>query len=76
MTPAEIVIKEFNGIAPLARALGISSATVCRWRRPRPKDPQGGQVPGKHHRRIIEIAKDRNLPIVLKDLWYGREEQE
>jgi hypothetical protein len=54
--PAETVIKMFGGVRPLARALGMNSATPCGWR-------DRGRIPRWHHDRILAIARRLGLPL-------------
>ena len=62
MTPAETVTHVL-GVRPLARMLGLSPSAVMRWKE------RDGQVPNKHHRKIIDLAEGQITP---HDLIYGR----
>jgi len=64
--PAEIVIEIFGGVRATARALQITPGAVSRW--------QGdGEVPGRHHRKLLSLAARRKKPLTPTDLVLGRD---
>lgn len=71
-TPAELVIDLF-GIRPLAADLAAetggtcSPTTVLRWR-----DRDGGEVPGRWHKPLLALAKQRRTRLTAEELLYGR----
>lgn len=64
LKPALLVIELF-GIRPLATDLDCSPTTVLRWRK-------GGEVPGKWHKKLLELAKKREIALTAEELVYGR----
>lgn len=67
LTPAQVVVKTFGGVRATARVLGLAAGTVSRW-----QSMRAGQVPGRHHVRLIEAAKERHKKLTPADLVYGR----
>lgn len=72
LNPAEYVIQVFGGVRKLARAIGRSPSSVCKWRKPRAEDGCAGHIPSVAQRIILEIAKAKDLDITPNDLAYGR----
>jgi hypothetical protein len=69
LTPAEVVIDAF-GIRPLATALGAAPTTIMRWR---DSKTLAGDIPGKWHAPILELARiERRRDITAEVLVYGR----
>jgi hypothetical protein len=73
MSPAELIIKEFRGVRPLARKLGINPSTVCRWSKPNAEGGTGGNIPQRYFVPLLEIAKHEGRAISLNDLVFGRQ---
>jgi len=72
-TPADYVIHYFGGARPLARDLGVDEALPSHWRTRRDKRGNLGLIPQAHHKRIIEIAAKRRLPVTAEHLVHGGE---
>lgn len=68
MTPADKVIEAFGGVRATARALGINSSSVSRWRMPADKRGLDGRVPSIHQATILRLAKQSGLNITAADL--------
>lgn len=64
MTPAQYVIYVFKGVRATARAVGRTPSSVSKW--------QKARIPSAAHRRILDIAKEKDLDIQPQDLIYGR----
>lgn len=60
MTPVQVVKREL-GVRPLARHLGITARTICRW---------GDDVPSHHQSAILALAGGR---ITADEIINGRE---
>lgn len=75
VSPAEYVIKQFGGVRATARALSTPSkkvwhGTVSKWLSVR-RHGTKGLVPARHHKRILELAKEKNLNIKPEHLIIG-----
>jgi DNA-binding transcriptional regulator YdaS (Cro superfamily) len=66
MNPADVLVEKFGGKSQAARMLGVSRQVVNYWTRT-------GEVPGKHIRHIIEVAKLHGIRMTEKDLIYGND---
>lgn len=67
LTPSKLVILLFGGVRPLARLLNKTQSSVSKW-----QNSDAGDVPGKCHRQILELAKKRGVELTPEDLVYGR----
>ena len=67
-TPGQLVIAEFGGVRPLARAIGRDPASISRW--------QKGDVniPSSMQRKVLETAWDRGIEITAHEIIFGRDE--
>lgn len=67
LTPSKLVILLFGGVRPLARLLNKTQSSVSKWQK-----SDDGDVPGKCHRQILDIAKKRGIELTAEDLVFGR----
>lgn len=67
-SPADNVISAFGGVRATARALGLNSSSVSRWRMPPEKRGLGGRVPSVHQAVILRIARETGLALNASDL--------
>lgn len=67
-TPADRVITALGGVRATARALGLNSSSVSRWRFPPEKRGLSGRVPSIHQGTILRIARERGLALTAADL--------
>lgn len=67
-SPADKVIAKLGGVRATARALGLNSSSVSRWRMPPEKRGLGGRVPSVHQSRILQIARERGVDLTAADL--------
>jgi hypothetical protein len=65
LTPAAFVIRQFNGIRPLARALKKSPSAIHKW-------STNGTIPTGSQKAILKVAHDRRIDIKPQDLVIGR----
>ena len=65
-TPVQILIKEFNGVRPLARAVHRDAASISRWQK-------SGLVPTSMQKKVLETAWDNNINISAHELIFGRD---
>lgn len=68
MSPADKVIHAFGGVRAVARALGVNSSSVSRWRMPAERRGLDGRVPSRHQARILQIARDSGMALAAEDL--------
>jgi hypothetical protein len=67
MTPAQVVVKTFDGVRATARILNVSPGAVSRWQTLR-----HGRVPNRHHITLLEEAKAQGKRLTERDLIRGR----
>lgn len=62
LAPAEYIIEQFKGVGKMALAMGMTKGAVSKWQSIH-KHPSRRLVPGKHHAKILKLAKERGLDI-------------
>ena len=67
-TPYEVLISEFGGVRPLARAINRDPASVNKWRK------RDGTIPSSIQRKVLETAWDRDIRITAHEIIFGRDE--
>ena len=67
--PANTIIKKFNGLKPLAEAVGVTVLSVMRWRTPKEKGGTGGAIPHWHIEAIMKAARDREIELSPADFF-------
>jgi hypothetical protein len=72
ISPARVVIRAFDNASRLADLLGLDRSTVGRWDAPEIKGGTDGDVPGKYHRRILELARERKIKLTADEIIFGR----
>jgi hypothetical protein len=63
--PAAKVVAKLGGVCALAKELQGTPGMVTRWMS---EAGTGGRIPSKHHKRILEIAKQRQIDISPADI--------
>ena len=58
MHPAASIIRRLGGAAAVAAATGTALTAPYRWQYPRAKGGTGGVIPQRHHRALIDFAKN------------------
>jgi hypothetical protein len=74
LTPADLVIRRFGGVRPLARELGKNPSTVSLW-----TSRHQGKIPNRSangdpkgtHVRLLELAKRKSIPLTADELING-----
>lgn len=74
MEPARTVIERFGGEAKVAEVTGASMTAPYRWTYPRDRGGTGGNIPQKHHRALLEYAKQNDIELSAEDLLPVNEE--
>jgi hypothetical protein len=64
-TPAKLVIERFGGIRRLARSVGLSPSTVCRWQM------GAGEIPRKRWAQVLEAAGSSGIELSLNEVVFG-----
>ena len=67
--PAALVIEKMGGHARVAQLRGIDESQVYRWTYPRSNGGTDGQVPTRHHRPLLEKARELGLPLEPADFF-------
>jgi hypothetical protein len=65
LNPAEYAILVFGGATVIAREIGITRASVHKWK-------GYGHIPSTHHRELLEKAKSKKIDLTEKDIIHGR----
>lgn len=65
MQPIEHVVKEFGGVACLAKSLGVKYDAVWKWQ-------SRNSIPQEMHIKILDLAKKKGFDVFAEDLIFGR----
>lgn len=65
--PAYSVIEKLGGKSEVAEQLGLDKSTLSRWCQPRPQGT-GGLVPQRYWPQLLQMAREQNVRITLKEL--------
>ena len=52
----------------MAARLGLHRTRVSNWQRPKERGGSGGRIPQSHHRALIAIASELDVPLSADDL--------
>jgi hypothetical protein len=61
MEPARTIIDRLGGEAEVARITNTAYTAPYRWQHPREKGGTGGVIPQKHHRVLLEYAREKRI---------------
>tara|TARA_B100000214_G_scaffold369154_1_gene341754 strand:+ start:4317 stop:4562 length:246 start_codon:yes stop_codon:yes gene_type:complete len=64
-SPVDILIEEFGGIRPLARAVGRNSGSIWKW-------SKSGLVPSNMQQKVLTVCWDKDLNVTPHDIIFGR----
>lgn len=71
VSPAEYVIHVFGGVVKTARALGRAPSSISEWQPKTIGGRSSGLVPSSIQKKVLQIAKRKNLPITEIELVFG-----
>jgi hypothetical protein len=66
-SPAAVVIARLGGEAMVSAITGTAYTAPYRWQAPRAKGGTGGLIPQRHHRRLIDYARAKGIPLTAED---------
>jgi hypothetical protein len=61
-TPVDVVIAKFGSATAVSDVLGIQRSNVTHWQN------NGGEVPFKHHSKLLKAAKDKGIELTREQL--------
>lgn len=67
MEPAKSIIEKLGGHRAVADLTGTALTAPYRWTHPVEKGGTGGTIPQKHHRTLLEHARERGIPLTAED---------
>lgn len=71
MEPASTIIKRLGGEAKVAQLTGVASNAPYRWQYAKQKGGTGGSIPQRHHRTLLDYAKQNKIKLSADDLLPG-----
>lgn len=74
LSPATCAVKAFGGVRALARAIGKSPSSVCRWNKSRRRGGCAGRIPSLAMVKILKAASAKGVTITAEELVSGRYE--
>lgn len=66
---AERIIAKMGGARRLAALLGLSPATVYRWRYPVERGGTGGLIPSEYHQPVLDLAAVHTVDLRPEDFF-------
>jgi len=66
--PATSIIKDLGGAKEVARIAGVHYTRVYRWQLSKDKQGTDGLIPQRHHRVLMQAAKDRGVALTAERL--------
>jgi hypothetical protein len=61
--PAASIIKKLGGEMVVSRVTGTKRVAPYRWCYSRERGGTGGLIPQRHHRKILEYARENGIPL-------------
>jgi hypothetical protein len=65
--PAAVVIARLGGEAVVSSITGTAYTAPYRWQAAREKGGTGGLIPQRHHRRLIDYARAKGIPLKAEE---------
>lgn len=73
MEPAQSIIQKLGGEGAVAAITGTASTAPYRWQYPRNKGGTDGLIPQKHHRTLLDYARENGIALSAVDFLSHRE---
>ena len=67
MNPAQQIIARLGGEAQVSSITGTAYTAPYRWQAARAKGGTGGLIPQRHHRRLIDYARAKGIPLAAEE---------
>jgi hypothetical protein len=67
MEPARTIVQKLGGPAIVAEITGAASTAPYRWQYTRAKGGTGGVIPQRHHRKLLDYAREKNIELKAED---------
>lgn len=67
MEPATKIIRRMGGEAKVSEITGTSSTAPYRWQYAKEKGGTGGSIPQRHHRTLLNYAKQNSIELSAND---------
>lgn len=73
-SPATNIITRLGGEAMVSFITGTAYTAPYRWQAPRAKGGTGGVIPQRYHRRLIDYARSKGIPLSAEEFLPADEE--
>ena len=67
MNPAQLIIERLGGEAQVSFITGTAYTAPYRWQAARAKGGTGGLIPQRYHRRLIDYARAKGIPLAAEE---------
>jgi hypothetical protein len=71
--PASIIIARLGGEAMVSFITGTAYTAPYRWQAARTKGGTGGLIPQRYHRKLIDYARSKGIPLNAEEFLPGEE---
>ena len=65
--PAHSIVESLGGKVAVAEALNLRNQSIDYWTKPVSRRGSGGRIPGKYHRALIELAREKGVALSYED---------
>ena len=66
-SPASLIIARLGGEAVVSAITGTAYTAPYRWQAARAKGGTGGLIPQRHHRRLLDYARSKGIPLTADE---------
>lgn len=67
MNPASTIIARLGGEAQVSFITGAAYTAPYRWQAARHKGGTGGLIPQRYHRKLLDYARSKGIPLVADE---------
>lgn len=67
MEPASTIIKKLGGESLVSEITGTANTAPYRWQYAKEKGGTGGSIPQRHHRTLLDYARNNSINLQAED---------
>lgn len=67
LDPARSIVERLGGEIKVSRITRSSLSTPYSWQYPKEKGGTGGNIPQRHHRTLLDYARENRIPLKAED---------
>lgn len=75
LDPAYSVVQRLGGVKAVQDATGVYRTRVYGWMNPKGKNGTGGVIPQRHHVRLLDYARSKDISLTAEDFLPSEHQQ-